>query len=82
MSISIDLTGLTALVTGSSQGIGAATVRTLHRSGARVVINHPDSSGGQVAEDAQRIGDELNLREKPAPSSASPMSAILSPCKG
>ena len=32
MSISIDLSGLTALVTGASQGIGAEIARTLHRA--------------------------------------------------
>jgi 3-oxoacyl-[acyl-carrier protein] reductase len=64
MSISIDLNGFpgsTALVTGASQGIGAAIARTLHRAGARVVINHPDLTGGNIAQDAQRLVDELNL---------------------
>jgi 3-oxoacyl-[acyl-carrier protein] reductase len=61
MSISIDLSQLTALVTGASQGIGAAIARTLHHAGARVVINHPDQTGGNVAQDAQKLADELNL---------------------
>ena len=61
MSISIDLSQLTALVTGASQGIGAAIARTLHHAGARVVINHPDQAGGYVAQDAQKLADELNL---------------------
>ena len=61
MSISIDLSGSTALVTGASQGIGAAIARTLHRAGARVVVNHPDVTGGKIAQDAQRLVDELNL---------------------
>ena len=64
MSIAIDLSGIptaTALVTGASQGIGAATARTLHLAGARVVINHPDLTGGRIAQDAQRLADELNL---------------------
>jgi 3-oxoacyl-[acyl-carrier protein] reductase len=61
VSISIDLTGSTALVTGASQGIGAEIVRTLHRAGARVVVNHPDVTGGSIAQDAQRLVDELNL---------------------
>ncbi len=59
MSIPIDLTGRTALVTGSSQGIGAAIARLLHEAGARVVINHPDLSGGREHLDAQRLRDEL-----------------------
>jgi 3-oxoacyl-[acyl-carrier protein] reductase len=59
MSIVIDLNGQTALVTGSSQGIGAATIRLLHRAGARVVINHPDRSEGPVHRDALSLLDEL-----------------------
>jgi 3-oxoacyl-[acyl-carrier protein] reductase len=64
MSISIDLNGLkgsTALVTGASQGIGAAIARMLHQAGARVVVNHPDPTGGKIGQDAQRLVDELNL---------------------
>ena len=61
MSISIDLSQSTALVTGASQGIGAAIACTLHRAGARVVINHPDQTGGNVAQDAQKLADALNL---------------------
>jgi 3-oxoacyl-[acyl-carrier protein] reductase len=59
MSIIIDLSGHVALVTGSSQGIGAATVRVLHRAGATVVINHPDTGDGAPSRDAQRLADEL-----------------------
>jgi 3-oxoacyl-[acyl-carrier protein] reductase len=59
MSIAIDLSGRTALVTGSSQGIGAEIARLLHRAGARVVINHPDSGGGPVHRDAEALRDEL-----------------------
>jgi 3-oxoacyl-[acyl-carrier protein] reductase len=59
MSIAIDLSGRTALVTGSSQGIGAAIARLLHAAGARVVINHPDLSEGRVHHDAQALREEL-----------------------
>lgn len=59
MSLSIDLSGRTALVTGSSQGIGAEIARLLHGAGARVVINHPESSGGPARRDAESLGDEL-----------------------
>jgi 3-oxoacyl-[acyl-carrier protein] reductase len=59
MSIAIDLSGRTALVTGSSQGIGAEIARLLHESGARVVINHPDVSGGRVHQDAEALREEL-----------------------
>ena len=47
-------------MTGSSQGIGAEIARLLHRAGARVVLNHPDSSGGQVHRDAEALRDELS----------------------
>jgi 3-oxoacyl-[acyl-carrier protein] reductase len=60
MSVAIDLSGQTALVTGSSQGIGAEVARLLHQAGARVVINHPDRSGGKVHRDAQALRDELD----------------------
>jgi 3-oxoacyl-[acyl-carrier protein] reductase len=59
MSITIDLSGQTALVTGSSQGIGAEIARLLHRAGARVVLNHPDLAQGKVHQDAQALRDEL-----------------------
>lgn len=37
--MNIDLTGKTALVTGSTQGIGLAIAQGLAASGARVVVN-------------------------------------------
>jgi 3-oxoacyl-[acyl-carrier protein] reductase len=60
VSVSIDLSALTALVTGASQGIGAQIARTLHRAGSRVVVNHPDTSGGATREDAERLVGDLN----------------------
>jgi 3-oxoacyl-[acyl-carrier protein] reductase len=59
MSITIDLSGLTALVTGASQGIGAATARLLHRSGARVILNHPAMPDGKPGADAAALAAEL-----------------------
>ena len=44
--IEINLSGRTAVVTGASQGLGAATARVLHQAGANVVINfYPDAAG-------------------------------------
>lgn len=42
----IDLTGKTALITGSSQGIGLATAQSLHGAGANVVVNYFADSDG------------------------------------
>ena len=58
MSITIDLTGKAALITGASQGIGAQMARTFHRAGATVFINHPGL--GVSGADAERLAIELN----------------------
>lgn len=43
----IDLTGKTAIVTGSGQGIGFATAQALHQAGANLVINYFEDPEGQ-----------------------------------
>jgi 3-oxoacyl-[acyl-carrier protein] reductase len=58
MSLSIDLTGKVALVTGASQGIGAQMARTFHSAGATVLLNHPDL--GTTRADAEGIAAALN----------------------
>lgn len=46
--IAIDLAGKVALVTGSSRGLGEATIRRFHLAGANVVVNYyPDAAGEQ-----------------------------------
>ena len=50
-----DLTGKTALVTGSSGGLGLAMAQGLAQAGACVVINGRDA--GRLADTARRFGD-------------------------
>ncbi len=54
-----DLTGRTALITGSSRGIGFAIARGLAEAGARVVLNSRDAGAVDAARDALRL-DELS----------------------
>jgi len=49
------LAGQTAIVTGSSSGIGAAVAKALAREGARVVVNYPGGDPAKAAEVASEI---------------------------
>ena len=60
MSVEIDLAGKVALVTGGSQGIGAAIATTLHRAGASVWINHPDLGDGKTRGDAETLAETMH----------------------
>jgi len=51
--IELSLTGRTALITGGSRGIGAATVRMFRRAGARVFFNYRTAE-----EQAKALADE------------------------
>jgi 3-oxoacyl-[acyl-carrier protein] reductase len=64
MSLTIDLSDQSALVTGASRGIGAAIARILHRAGAQVVINHPDQGSGATRRDAEALAAQL-LADRP-----------------
>lgn len=55
--MNIDLTGKTALVTGSTSGIGLAIARGLARAGARVVVNGRSEAG--VARALERLRAEV-----------------------
>jgi 3-oxoacyl-[acyl-carrier protein] reductase len=58
----IDLTGKTAIVTGSSQGIGLTTAQTLHAAGANVVINYFADGEGKNSALADAVVNELGDR--------------------
>lgn len=63
MSLALfDLSGKTALITGSSQGIGFALARGLGQAGAAIVLNGRDS--GKLAQAADTLRAEgLSVRE-------------------
>jgi 3-oxoacyl-[acyl-carrier protein] reductase len=60
--ISVDLSGKTAIVTGSSQGLGAVTAGLLAQAGASVVINYFNDPEGinqaRAKETASVVGDK------------------------
>jgi 3-oxoacyl-[acyl-carrier protein] reductase len=60
--ISIDLTGKTALVTGSSQGLGATTAALLARAGANVVVNYFNDPQGINEQRARATAEALGSR--------------------
>jgi pteridine reductase len=61
------LAGKTVLITGAARRVGAAIARTLHRSGARLVLHYRSST-----EDATRLAAELNA--------VRPDSVVLAEC--
>jgi 3-oxoacyl-[acyl-carrier protein] reductase len=54
MSLVLDFSGKTALVTGASQGIGAQMARTFHAAGAIVWLNHPDLGSTRADSESRR----------------------------
>lgn len=64
MSLSIDLSGSVAWVTGGASGIGRATVETLAEAGARVVSL--DVAHGEAEEDGRILRLALDVRDAAA----------------
>ncbi|MFM7056041.1 MAG: 3-oxoacyl-ACP reductase FabG [Planctomycetota bacterium] len=58
----LDLTGRTAFVTGGGQGLGRATARLLHASGAAVVVNYLKDETGQNRQRAEETAAEFGSR--------------------
>ncbi len=58
----IDLTNKSALVTGSSQGLGQAIATTLHAAGATVAINYFDDAEGINRDKANAVVAQLGER--------------------
>ena len=63
----IDLSNKTAIITGSGQGIGLATAKSLHQSGANVVINFFDDAEGTNRGLAEKVVGELGQRAMACP---------------
>lgn len=76
MSLSLDFSGKTALVTGASQGIGAQIARRLHEAGCRVLLNHPGLEN--TTADARQLVGELNTLR---PGSAFELCADVGDCE-
>src|SRR3954452_1532398 len=57
--IRYDFTGKVALVTGSSRGMGAATLEAFGRAGAVCVLNYFDDPAGQNRQDAEATANGI-----------------------
>ena len=60
--IPIDLSGRTAIVTGASQGLGAAIAELLYRAGAMVAITYWPDAQGENQTNAARLAARLGER--------------------
>ena len=60
MADPLDFSGKVALVTGSSRGIGAETIKAFGRCGAQCVVNYVVDAQGQNKTDATNVASELD----------------------
>ncbi len=60
MADPFDFTGKVVLVTGSSRGIGAETIKAFGKRGAHCVVNYVADARGQNKADATNVAKELN----------------------
>src|SRR5262245_49143399 len=71
--IRYDFAGKVALVTGSSRGIGAATLAAFHAAGATAVLHYWDDPAGENKRDAEKLAAEW--RARPNAAAVHPVSA-------
>src|SRR5437763_16663562 len=55
----LNFSGKTVLVTGSSRGIGEATIRAFAARGAQCIVNYVNDPQGRNKPDAERVADEI-----------------------
>src|SRR6266480_3284135 len=55
----LNFSGKTVLVTGSSRGIGEATIRAFAERGAQCILNYVDEAQGRNKADAERVADDI-----------------------
>ncbi len=70
----MEIQGAVALVTGGASGLGAATARTLHRAGAKVVIVDRDAEKGAAF--AKELGDGAAFAQADVQSEADVKAAV------
>jgi 3-oxoacyl-[acyl-carrier protein] reductase len=59
MNTTFDFSGKTALVTGSSRGIGAEVIRALDKAGATCIVNYVEDPAGKNRADAEQVAASL-----------------------
>src|SRR6516165_1733898 len=65
--IRYDFAGKVVLVTGSSRGIGAATLSAFHAAGATAVLHYWDDPAGENKRDAEGLAASLRTSSSTAP---------------